>query len=294
MIFADITLQTRTKNALRVDELSPDPAAQVNKQAENHPSAEYLKVILADIGTSGLRTAVDQARAGVADLMANAKLKHGEDRVLALQELLPRFEAGAQSACKDAGYTFSALRSLSAEQPNRRDTLQTTSAPVQPTVPENATKTVVPNSSPALTVTTKPTLESTAQEKASREQEANRQREQAGTARKKEAEFTDAAKKRARAMVRAASPQERTSITNAVAKTLFDAESARYGEVRVIPQSLACVEVNAKNRFGGYTGFQSVVAKYIKGQWYSIQSLRDLPISCLEIIAELHSKDNED
>jgi hypothetical protein len=291
MIIADVTLQIRTRNSLRFGELPPDLASQVNKKAESHPSAEYLKVIVADIGTGGLKTAVDQARAGVADLMANAKLKHGEDRVLALQELVPRFEGAAQSACKDAGYSFSALRSVSAELPTQRDTVQATSAPLQPIGSEGTAKIAIPNPVPPVTDTPRQTSDSIAQEKAARDQEADRQRELAEAARKKEAELKDSAKKRARAMIRAANPQERASITNAVAKTLFDAESARYGEVRLIPQSHACVEVNAKNRFGGYTGFQSVVATYIKGTWYSIQSLRDLPISCLDLIAELHTKD---
>ena len=291
MIFADVTLRLRTTNSLRAGELPAEIAAQVNKQAENHPSAEYLKVIISDIGTNGLKAAVDQARAGVADLMANAKLKHGEDRVLALEELLPRFEGEARAACRDAGYNFSALKSISVQPPASREKTQLARPPAQPPDSDGATKVAVQNTPSPTPETAKSPSDLAAQEKAAREQEANRQRELVDATRKKEAQTKDAAKTRARAMIRAATPQERTLITAAVAKNLFDAESARYGEARVIPQSYACIEVNAKNRFGGYTGFQSMIVAQMKGEWYSIQSLKDLPISCTELITELHIKE---
>lgn len=90
------------------------------------------------------------------------------------------------------------------------------------------------------------------------------------------------------AMIRKATKQERSLIISAVNKTLFDSESARYREVYLIPNSLACVEVNAKNRFGGYTGFQNVVVAYVEGFWFSLDPLKNSPLSCFDLIAEMH------
>ena len=99
-------------------------------------------------------------------------------------------------------------------------------------------------------------------------------------------------KKKAPAMIRKATTQERSLIISAVNRTLFDSESAKYRDIDLIQNSFACAEVNAKNRFGGYTGFQDVVATYISGEWFSVQSLGDTPISCLDLIAEMHMKNN--
>ncbi len=93
---------------------------------------------------------------------------------------------------------------------------------------------------------------------------------------------------KARAMIRKATKQERSLIISAVSRTLFDSESARYLDIYLIPNSFACVEVNAKNRFGGYTGFQNIVATFISGSWFSLNSLKDTPISCFDLIAEMH------
>ena len=52
-----------------------------------------------------------------------------------------------------------------------------------------------------------------------------------------------------------------------VRSKLFDAESARWRDVRIVVKQTPterwrtlCGEVNAKNRFGGYTGFRRFVA----------------------------------
>ena len=81
-------------------------------------------------------------------------------------------------------------------------------------------------------------------------------------------------------------------IIGAANQNIFDSESARYGSIYLIPNSLACVEVNEKNRFGDYAGFQNIVAKYISGRWFYVDSVRDVSISCLDLIAELHEKAN--
>ncbi len=44
----------------------------------------------------------------------------------------------------------------------------------------------------------------------------------------------------------------------AIAFTLKDPESVRWRRAKVSPTGNVCIEVNAKNSFGGYTGFQIV------------------------------------
>jgi len=113
MILADVTLQLRVQNDVRTGELPAPIASRLEKHASDHPSAEYLKVIVADIGTVGLRNALDGARTRVADMMASAKFKYGEDRVLALQKILPDLEVNAQKSCRESGYAFSSLKRVS-------------------------------------------------------------------------------------------------------------------------------------------------------------------------------------
>lgn len=95
-------------------------------------------------------------------------------------------------------------------------------------------------------------------------------------------------KNTALAKIRKANAQEKVLITNAISNNLFDAESARYRDIYLIPNSYACAEVNAKNRFGGYTGFQQIVAAFIDKDWFYVSSLKDNPVSCLDLITNMH------
>jgi hypothetical protein len=113
MIAADVTLQLRIENDARGEELSPQLKSLVNKKAIDHPSAEYLKIIISDIGIVGLKKAIARAPTDVADMMAVAKLKHSGDLVKALEEILPRLEIEAQYFCRDSGYKFTALKRIS-------------------------------------------------------------------------------------------------------------------------------------------------------------------------------------
>jgi hypothetical protein len=96
---------------------------------------------------------------------------------------------------------------------------------------------------------------------------------------------------KARATLRKATSQERSLIIEAVSNSLFDSESARYKDINLIPNSYACVEVNAKNRFGGYTGFQTMVVAYLNNSWSTIDSLKDASSAfCLDLIIKMHGK----
>lgn len=96
---------------------------------------------------------------------------------------------------------------------------------------------------------------------------------------------------KSRSMIRVANSQERASLAKVLERDLFDAESARYRDLQVIPRSWACVEVNAKNRFGGYTGFQFFAMQFVDGAWVTMQKIEY--VSCLDVIARLHAKDQK-
>lgn len=80
---------------------------------------------------------------------------------------------------------------------------------------------------------------------------------------------------------KAATPAQIAVIKGSMQDTLKDADSAKFRSVYLIKAdvedgSLAydvCGEVNAKNSFGGYTGYQKFVASLFKGddgKWYAI------------------------
>lgn len=290
-VYADATLQVRTQNHVRLGDLSPQLTSLVEKKVDAHPSAEYLKVIVSDIGTVQLRRSVERARASTADLMANAKLKHKEDRVLVLQEILPRLEEIARSSCREADYKFSALRRNSPLPIDVAPTAQ----PVVNSAPavERAANTVIDIPAPIHSQYKKSDVlgseidskEVPSTEVGIKPPEPTIYDNVVSVDSNRNVEV-----RRARSLIREANSKERSAIIDAVSKTLFDPESARYREVHLIPGSLACVKVNAKNRFGGYTGFQSMVAAFVGERWYSMHSLSDTNISCFDLIADVHAK----
>lgn len=52
---------------------------------------------------------------------------------------------------------------------------------------------------------------------------------------------------------------EEREVRNAVSEQLKDPQSARFQNEREVRKGLYCGEVNAKNSFGGYTGFQPFI-----------------------------------
>ena len=324
MIYADITLQVRLQNDRREGELSKELAALVENRSNEHPSAEYLKVIVSDIGVSGLRDAVNSARAGVANMLASAKHKYGDDRVQVLDEVIPRLESAAQSTCMSAGYQFSSIRRVLPPGHLPKDDSQPTGNAVQEAAALQLYEEIQQGEETKLKSEERHRDTAKRNEQELRDQETAQHLEREERARlkgeeqqrdatkRKERELRDqgdaqrleqerkakqkddadlreaAGKKKAGAMVKEATEQERRSIISAIDRSLFDSESAKYRKIYLIHNSFACVEVNAKNRFGGYTGFQNVVATYLEGRWFALRSLGEIPISCLDLIAELH------
>ncbi|QHE86413.1 hypothetical protein [Hydrogenophaga sp. BPS33] len=87
--------------------------------------------------------------------------------------------------------------------------------------------------------------------------------------------------------VRPATSSEKLQITQAVQRSLIDPDSARFGDVLVLPNKHACVAVNSKNRFGGYTGFQMAFVSFLEGSWHFMATKDvDFP-KCASIIVSL-------
>lgn len=89
------------------------------------------------------------------------------------------------------------------------------------------------------------------------------------------------------------SKSELEQIKKAVVRSFFDPEAARFGQVTVLSNELACVSVNGKNRFGGYVGESPTVASKIEGQWVSIGGNETKRLSheaCVELIKNLLSE----
>ena len=69
----------------------------------------------------------------------------------------------------------------------------------------------------------------------------------------------------------------------AVIRTMKDPDSAIFGEMTYVDKDHACLTVNGKNTFGGYTGDQQAYLKRINGSWVS-QFIHEGPKSiCLEV-----------
>ncbi|MDZ4102927.1 MAG: hypothetical protein U1E12_14735 [Hydrogenophaga sp.] len=87
--------------------------------------------------------------------------------------------------------------------------------------------------------------------------------------------------------VRPANSIERPRITQAVQRSLNDPESARFGDIFVLPNKHACVAVNAKNKFGGYAGTRMAFAGTFNGTWQPL-GMHDVTLEkCISMIVKL-------
>lgn len=59
---------------------------------------------------------------------------------------------------------------------------------------------------------------------------------------------------------------EQAEIKKAVANVLKDPNSVIFGDLEIKGET-ACIEVNAKNAFGGYTGKQEAILAKVEGKW---------------------------
>ncbi len=75
---------------------------------------------------------------------------------------------------------------------------------------------------------------------------------------------------------------EQTEIKKAVINVLKDPNSVIFGDLEV-KNKMACLEVNAKNSFGGYTGKQEAMLSKVEGKWLLVTIEKNISHSfCIE------------
>lgn len=90
------------------------------------------------------------------------------------------------------------------------------------------------------------------------------------------------------AQVSVPSAEEQLILKQATIASLKDPDSARFnGQMVIVDNKSACVEVNAKNTFGGYTGYQQAMLMKIDGIGWQVISIKD--VSREVCIKALHS-----
>lgn len=73
------------------------------------------------------------------------------------------------------------------------------------------------------------------------------------------------------------SSEVREILTQKIILSLKDPESARFNsQIVIVDNKSACVEVNAKNTFGGYSGFQQAVLVNIKDVGWQVIKIADI------------------
>jgi hypothetical protein len=77
---------------------------------------------------------------------------------------------------------------------------------------------------------------------------------------------------------------EESAVKKAVLNGLKDPESAKFGKFKLIDDERACITVNAKNAFGGYTGDQQAFVMKKSGSWFFLTTGDISQDKCAEII----------
>ena len=65
----------------------------------------------------------------------------------------------------------------------------------------------------------------------------------------------------------AATKKIETDLKDAVLRAAKDPDSAKFGEIKMVSSICACVEVNARNSYGGYGGMKVVMLKMLDAKW---------------------------
>ncbi len=82
---------------------------------------------------------------------------------------------------------------------------------------------------------------------------------------------------------------EKAILIQLVRSSLKDSDSAKFGDAVIIDYGkAACVEVNAKNSYGGYTGYQQAMLANVQGAGWQVLKIqgvsRDICINSLHSI----------
>jgi hypothetical protein len=91
--------------------------------------------------------------------------------------------------------------------------------------------------------------------------------------------------------VSAPTQEEIELIVVAVLEKLKDPDSAKFGKVILVDHGKgACIEVNAKNTYGGYTGYQQAMVMNVVDGWYTA-GIKDITLD--HCIRAVHSVLND-
>ena len=83
-------------------------------------------------------------------------------------------------------------------------------------------------------------------------------------------------------------------IKEAVKDDLIDPDSAQFGEISYSASgNMACAEVNAKNRMGGYTGKKQIYLKKIDGEWTYARDFDESHEDCVASINQIETRDQD-
>ena len=75
------------------------------------------------------------------------------------------------------------------------------------------------------------------------------------------------------------SNEERVLFQKSIINSLKDPDSAKFGEqIFLVDNKAACVEVNAKNSYGGYTGFQQAMFVKVNGVGWKLMRIANARI----------------
>ena len=83
---------------------------------------------------------------------------------------------------------------------------------------------------------------------------------------------------------------EESKIKEQVKKHLIDPDSVTWGRIELKESELGkigCVELNSKNRVGGYTGVQALIVANLNDNGWKVVSDEGVPFNiCMKIVAE--------
>jgi len=82
-------------------------------------------------------------------------------------------------------------------------------------------------------------------------------------------------------------PSNEALARKATLNSLKDPDSAKFGKFTQVTQTTACLTVNARNAFGGYTGDQQAFLLKAENEWHVVAIEKDLGHSqCIEVMSK--------
>lgn len=92
------------------------------------------------------------------------------------------------------------------------------------------------------------------------------------------------------ALLLAACGSAESDAQKAVRNSLKDPDSAKFGQYTLVNSEHACLTVNARNSFGGYTGDQQATLVKIEKEWMVINIDKFSHESCVDVMRKIAEK----